>query len=416
MKLLNYKLKAVAMQFAILVSVIVALLLSAFLLYTFTFKKFSSQSDRVLKNITTASAGFIYFEKPENIFTDSINIELEGNELKLKKSYWGSFEKLISMGGRGGVAFSKAGLVGSKFSEKPVGLYLADRGMPLVVVGKARLEGNNYLPDQLVKAGSIAGEYYQGNSLVYGKIFQSDTLLPKLDENWKIYLEDMLGFIPSAEDQVEEVSDINNSFFKPRVVVYQAEKIELSQKIYGNIIIKSETEIEVSRFSELDQVLVIAPKVTVNSGFKGNLHIIANEVDVAANVFFEYPSSIVVVNKTEGHQEGNFNSLAKLKIGENVQFKGNLIYLDKRNNQKSMKDIFIDEGSVITGTVYCEGYTELRGTVKGSIFTHYLVSNQKGSIYINHLFNGQILENDLTQEMSGLLLEDQPKNIASWLY
>jgi len=411
-----FKLKASALHFAILVSVIVALLLSSFLLLTYTFSTFSIKSDQVLENIMQSNLGIEYLFDSEIKVADSLEIQLNQAPVILKKSYWGSFEKVSSKAGIGFIAFEKIALLGSISGAERTSIYVEDHQLPLVVVGNTRIEGNAYLPENNIKPGNIAGNYYQGNNLIYGKHSKSEKRLPELDPEWKLYAMEMLEFAPNPNEDVVGLDNLSNSFFNNRKVIYQSDKIFLEQEVKGYIIVKSETEIEVSQFAKLDQVLLIAPKVVFNNRFKGNVHVIANEVLVQENVVLAYPSSIVVMGKDPIKEENGFVSKPKIEIGKATIFQGNIIYLDSSKDSQSKNDILIYENVLIEGTVYCEGYTELQGTVVGSVLTSYFVANQEGSIYINHIYNGQVLTNKANPEICGILYEHARNKIASWLY
>lgn len=416
MKWKVYKLKASALHFAILISVIVALLLSSFLLLTYTFSAFSIKSDQVLENIKQSNLGIEYLFKPEIKVSDSLEIQLNQVPVILKSSYWGSFEKVSSKAGIGSSAFEKIALLGSISGVERTSIYVEDHQLPLVVVGITRIEGTAYIPENNIKPGNIAGNYYQGNSLIYGNRSYSSLALPELEPEWKLYAKEMLDFVPSPNEDVVGLNNISNSFFNEKKVIFQSERIFLEQEIKGYVIIKSEIEIEVSQFAKLDKVLLIAPKVVFNKEFKGNAHVIANEVIVQENVELKYPSSIVVIGKDSIKEEDGFVSKPKIEIRNAAIFQGNIIYLDSYKDSKSKIDVHIEEDALIEGTIYCEGYTELSGTVVGSVLTSYFVANQEGSIYINHIYNGQVLTNISNPEICGVPFENQFSKIASWLY
>lgn len=410
------KLKASALHFAILIAVIVALLLSSFLLLTYTFSSFSIKSDQVLENIKQSNLGIEYLFKPEIKVSDSLEIQLNQVPVILKSSYWGSFEKVSSKAGIGSSAFEKIALLGSISGVERTSIYVEDHQLPLVVVGNTRIEGTAYIPENNIKHGNISGNYYQGNSLIYGNRSYSSIALPELEPEWKLYAKEMLDFVPSSNEDVVGLDNISNSFFNNRKVIFHSERIFLEQEIKGYVIIKSEIEIEVSQFAKLDQVLLIAPKVVFNKEFKGNAHVIANEVIVQENVELKYPSSIVVIGKDSTKEEDGFVSKPKIEIRNSAVFQGNIIYLDSYKDSKSKIDVHIEEDALIEGTIYCEGYTELSGTVVGSVLTSYFVANQEGSIYINHIYNGQVLTNISNPEICGVPFENQFSKIASWLY
>ena len=70
----------------------------------------------------------------------------------------------------------------------------------------------------------------------------------------------------------------------------------------------------------------------------------------------------------------------------------------------------------ITGSIFCEGNTVLKGVVRGSVFTQKFLVNAEGSRYINHIFGGEIRSNKLPKSFGGLPLKRASKEIAQWMY
>jgi hypothetical protein len=410
------RVKASAMQFAILVSVIVTLLLSSFLLFTYTYSSFSIRSEQVLRNISAANKGIAYSCRADVEIKDSLSMVIEEIPVMIDKQYWGSFELIRSRAGEGNSSFEKVVLVGAKSGFERPGIYLENNNLPLVLVGKTRIEGDAYTPEDIIKPGSIAGHYYAGDKLVYGRRFQSLKKLPVVDILWKTYARNLLAYIPGGNTSVIELRDASNSFLEQSQVIYSTDKLVLREILKGNVILKSETAVEITSLSQIDQVLVIAPKVIIRKGFKGSLHVITEEIEVEDEVWLQYPSSIVVFEKDNFEADSPYSYIPRIGLGQSSLLEGNLLYFGSSSENISRNDILINEGSVVEGDVYCEGHTDLKGTVIGTLYTKFFVANQGGSLYINHIYNGQILKAGVKENMSGLLLAGEPRNVATWLY
>lgn len=404
------------MQFAILVSVLVALLLSSFLLFTYTYSSFSLRTNQLLDNIDASNNGISYMTRAEVQIIDSLSLVLDEVPVLLKTSLWGAYQLVHSKGGAGSTAFEKVALLGAGHRAEAAGIYLENNQLPLVLAGNTYIEGDAYTPDDIIKPGSIAGHYYFGNQLIHGRRFKSEEKLPALNAEWRSYVQEMLHFIPSAEDVVVGLENTGTSFFLNRQVIFQENKIFLDQSLSGNIIVVSRQEIEVLAFAKLDQVLLIAPKVIFKSGFEGNAHVISEEAIVEENVRLHYPSSITVLAREGEELKPEDVYKPKIIIGQKSIFEGNILFLDSSEDEGHKNDVLLAEDSFIEGNVYSEGYTELRGTVSGSIYTRYFVANQSGSLYINHIYNGRILKAKEKKEIAGLVLEDSDKKVAAWLY
>lgn len=409
------KIKASAMQFAILVSVIIALLLGSFLLFTYTYTSFSSRSSEVISNIRNSDAGIKFLAESMDVPEDSLVVLNNGTPVQLKNSYWGSFRKVYSEASLGKNSFIKIALLGAGSEAKVTSIYLEDNQMPLVVAGDAHVEGNAFIPENIVKAGSVGGNYYTGDQLIYGRRQPSETDLPSLDVKWLAYAKSMLDYIPVRGDDVIELQPLNQSFFKAPIFIFQQEAVHLREKLQGHIILRSEEKVVVEPWAKIDQVLLIAPEVVIKKGFNGSLHVISEKIIVEEGVELQYPSSLVAFEKDD-LDEPNYNFDPKIRIGMNSVVRGNILYLASRREKKSKKDLFIAENSLVEGSVYCEGYAEIKGTIIGTIYTKFFGASHNGSLYINHVFAGKVLTAEVNQKMGGLLLEGKQKQVAAWLY
>lgn len=359
--------------------------------------------------------GIHYLFVPENKINNSLAIEINNTPVKLSSTYWGSFEKVSSIGGTESKSFRKMALLGSHYEGEIPSIYLEDNQLPLVLVGNSRIEGEAFLSEKKVKPGSISGHYYNGEKLVYGKIKDSNSKLPGLEIEWRAYVKKMQDFIPDKDELLIDLDNLNNSFFKERRIIYQNEKIYLDKNIKGNVIIKSESAIEISRKAQLNQVLLIAPKIIIKGGFEGSLHIIAEEIKIDENVKLLYPSSLIVMTRP-GVEIKNSDIIPEIEIGANSLFQGNLIFLKSSENEKINTNVLIGDKVLVEGNIYCEGYIELKGKVIGSLFTKYFVANEGGSKYINHIYNGKILTTGITPEYCGILFKGIKKKVALWLF
>ncbi|PKD18029.1 hypothetical protein APR41_18115 [Salegentibacter salinarum] len=395
------KVKASAMYFVILVAIIVGLILSSFLLLTHTFVSYHSKSTEIFEDIDHIENGI------DSVLTKTENTPMGANpHFFSTKEYWGSFELLVFNSEN---EFSKAVLLGGEINDLSSNIYLADNKLPLVVAGNAKLEGIGYFPKNLIKPGSIDGNYFNKGKLFYGESFASKNDLPQVSTSWRNYIENIVRSTPDKLGELMELSNASNSFFHTTGVIYSPDALLISHRLQGNIIVKSEKTIRVSSLSELNQIILIAPEVVIESGFRGNIHIISNEIEIKSNSLLEYPSSVIVTE----NQSQEFRK-PRIQVLKNSTIKGNIIAFERVKKNKLKNDIIIAANVNIEGSIYCEGYLDLRGRVHGNVFSQFFATHQNGSIYINHLYDGEILKH--IEDLGGVLLEDNNKIRAKWLY
>ena len=411
------------MQFAILVATIIAILLGSFLTLSQTHIFFNTQSKILGNVIDSANAGIEYSLKKEHIIADSISIENDIYSTRIKKTSWGGYLKINSTASAKIKSFSKAALTGNKVSDPALGIYLSENKLPLVFVGNTVIEGDAYVSDFGIKPGIISGHYYNGKELIKGNINVGKGALPELDPVWLNDLRRLQEYIPFNSDKVIQRVDINkNSFFQNTHFVYDENKIILNETYIGNILIKSETEVVITSIAQLTDVVVIAPKITIEKGFVGSASFIAEErIALAENVRLHYPSSLIVINTKNEEDIPIPKGEEPIFIADNSTIAGTVIYLDEReekmdNRMNSFTHIAIAPIGTVNGYVYCQGNVELMGTVTGAIYTDRFLSREFGSVYINHIYNGKVLGRDIDPAFGGLPFKESDKAIVKWLY
>ncbi len=412
------------MQFALLISVLVALLLSAFLLLTHVQSFFTIKTQEVLQTSALTNQQ-IFKSLPERITTKDTIVTTEGDkQQKIFTNYHGAWTKVFSQIETHHQKIKKTALIGSTFDQKSPNLYLSNTNSPLVIVGDTRLEGNSYLPKQGVKAGNISGNYYQGSSLYYGRVIESEATLPKVDQQWISYLERLSnGSLLNEEHSISLKKELKHTFYKQGQNISSPSTIILGDEdIAGNITIQSAIQIIVHSTAKLEGVILIAPNIIIKDNVKGNLQAIATKkITVGKGCYLSYPSALILFdqNKIKNTTEGTTsqNKEPDFTISKNTLIEGSVVYLKKqKDTQNRIKTHLKTElGTEIIGEVYCEGNIDFQGIVRGSVYTRQFIANQSGSIYLNHVYNGKILNNPIPN-YAGLPFINSKNSVAKWLY
>lgn len=407
-----------ALQFAIYTATVVALLLFGLLLYLHTFSFFGQQISVSNTNIKATTNGFAFVLK-ENLFnSDTLlipNYEDAFQKTKAVSNYWGIFQETKILTSKNTKKFQKAAFIGSHFeSQNRKALYLKDLFKPLVVVGTTKIEGTASIAELGIRPGNIAGNSYYGDRLIYGNMDRSTDRLPQLTTSFYDNIDYFLkGYKPSSNSDYLITNSKNvNSFFENTKWLYSTSILTIQDEFIGNIIIKSDTLIRVTKTSKLKDIVLIAPTIIIEDDVIGTFQAIASSrIKVGKNVVLNYPSSLVLKKDTIDNEKDNL-----LFIDENTTVKGIICYLTKNEVGNFETALLCSEKSTILGDVYCEGNFELKGSVIGSVYTHQFISNTAGTLFINHLYNASLSSANLPEYYSGLLFENQPKSIMKWLY
>tara|TARA_R110002124_G_scaffold17532_3_gene73525 strand:- start:410752 stop:411990 length:1239 start_codon:yes stop_codon:yes gene_type:complete len=406
------KIRASVLQFSILIATLVALLLLSFITLTHTHRFFKIQSDNFRATIDNAQEGIILSLEPDFKEGEIIS-EKENSQLDISTSYWGGFQKVTSVATKDSKTFSQMALVGALAENKRTALYLVDNNNALVLVGNTNIEGLSYIPSKGVKAGSIAGNYYNGKNLISGEIRHSNSRLPKLHPTFLNFIKALQKTPDVSESLVVLEGELKNSFFEKEKVVYSPDMIVFTGKATGNMRIQSDREVTIDTYAQLTDVTIVAPIIRVQEGFNGRVHLIASDsIVIEKNVVLNYPSSLVLSEKSDSKD----NEFASIEIEEPSTIQGIVIHLQNREPEKATPNIVISKGASIEGEVYCEGHLELLGKVNGTVYTNKFLVRAPGGVYINHLYDGSISAKELPQEFSGLPLEKSTKGIVQWLY
>jgi len=414
------------MHLALLVGTIVALLLASFVLlvhFNSFFRIKTIKSSNLIEDVNQHVFEVLNDSKLQ--IGDTLRVEKNNTIRKTYLSFHGCWQKIYSESVDFKTYFSKTLFVGSKITLSTPNLYLKNSNSPLVLVGNTTLKGNVFLPKQGVKAGTIAGNYFQNSQLVFGKTSFSQSELPKLDSQWISYVKSLYSNALMQENELNNLSlEMKNSFKDKAKIVYKASPISLNQgEIHGNIILKSATSITVNAGVSLIDVILIAPRIDIRSNVKGTFQAFAQkQIKVGDNCKLNFPSALVLYKKETTEEIKNTES--PIEIGVNSRVEGSVVFLREKNkiNKRFRRGIKthlkIKENVFVSGEVYCQGNMELLGTINGSCYTERFVANQFSSKYINHIYNGEI-KPFLVKPYSGLSFEGRrikEKSIAKWLY
>ncbi len=423
-----FRVKAGALQFTIFVAVLIALLLGALILYAYTFVYMKEQSKGAIENIQLSNIGISHLLEKQDNNADTLKLDFSNNEnqsIKIHLSSWGVFEKAFVRSHFRKKVFVKVAILGSLINtEEDPTLILQDTHNPLTVVGKTRIKGNTFLPEQSVKSGYIAGNSYYGKQLIYGSIKKSDLTLPKVNATIlkaiPFYLQEYKPLKQNEYINLDSKHKIAVSFKENTKGSYSKSPIVLEENtIRGNVIIKSDTLIRIKNTAFLKDIILVAPIVEIEDGVIGNFQVIAsNKITVGKKCTLNYPSALVLYQDNKDKLEVVSNSILenKIFIDEGTVIKGSVLYFQTKETSDFQTQIVLEKDARIKGQVFCNGNFELKGIVSGTVCTKLFIANQAGSIFINHVYNGEIENENIPNFFGGIILENEHKVVMKWLY
>ncbi|WP_425237703.1 hypothetical protein [Ulvibacterium sp.] len=417
------KIKAGALQFVLFIGAIIAILLFSFVLISYTHSFFGKKTDLTVDIIQETEYGLQYayqrnmgvgeiLQVPTNRDTDI--------SITVQKTYWGIFEKYVSIAEQGKQSFSKLALSGNRYPDGLPALYLRDKQRPLIIAGNSKITGDAYLPQQGIRMGNISGNSYRHSRLVHGRERQSKTTMPKLAEETIGEINRLLNANQSGESTIplRPKMEVKNSFASPTVhindYIIELESVSLT----GNIKIMASHKLVVHPTAMLRDVVLVAPEIEIRDGVKGYFQAIASKkIHMGKHCELAYPSALVVKEKQSNRTPQNRNPAANLFVDDQSVVNGIVLYLDESEERTYAPQLKISENALVRGQVYCTENLELPGTILGNATTDAFIALANGSIYQNHLYNGHIDSAKLPLAYVGLPIAGSgDKKTMKWLY
>lgn len=397
--MINKRLQANALQYTLVIGTVVFVLVLTLMLYFHLNSMISFKTENNLQKIQSHQDAFYGNSKEDSPF--------------LIKKNWGAFELAQSSETKQALSnspFSRIAIMAPKFYDQPLPqLYLDNTSNYFNISGDTRLEGQLKVPYRLIKTGNVAGYIFSGNRILEQKLSLPDKTFPVFN-NERSRFEDYMEF--NNDSLIDTIPHrLTHSFYKPTVTYFNQGTIELFEtELKGNIKVVSETKIVVYNTSEIQDILLIAPIIEIKNGTRMTAHAIARDsIKLQERVSMAFPSSLTI-------PQNNFSE-PQIIISKNVNFSGIICQFSNPKENRFYPHVYIDESVEIQGLVYNRGYTNLSGSVRGSIFTREFLAQERGTLYCNHLINGKIEVPDSKNNFLKLFdTSNKNKTPIKWLY
>ena len=280
-------------------------------------------------------------------------------------------------------------MIGDEIDATHPTLYFPDQRQPLKLCGKTKIEGVAYLPERGLERGYLTGKPYKNDKLLYGTKRKSERTLPSLKAGLRT--SGIGDYLMNSVKIDFFQKDSSFSFSEDTRLVSQIEPLYLNNRIEGNIVLHSFDSIIVSTNAQLENVILIAPNVRFEKGFKGTVQVIAHKrIQCDKSVFLKYPSALIL-NENQRNQSSHKNGIF-LREGAKV-VGGVLLFSLQPDFRKPIRLELRD--AVIGGLVYNQGETELKGKIIGHLYAAKFVLRSGGGNYSNHLLDAIITNKEL---------------------
>lgn len=419
-------LKGGSLLYATVIALIIAILSGSLMLFSY-FKEQEKNiyltQETLFRNVLS---GVHLALASDSIITVGVDhyIDLWGNNTDsvfIRKINWGGYQVILSKTFSKTISRQKAVLIGSlPDTTCKAALYLQDNGKPLTLCGKTFINGTCYLPQAGVKWGNIEGKFFDGKELINGRTKLSSPVLPAIDSKMidklqsyffekKPLNDSMMYYVPTdAHDS------ILNSFFNKTIRIYSHNRITLSNGSYysGNILIVSDTEVVLTANCIVNNIIIYAPIVRVQSTFSGSLQIYARDsICVPQKACFIYPSVLGIIRSKVS------TTNAAILLGNGVSFSGNIFGYNNMASTNEHVSINIGKTDTVRGQVFTNGEVTLDGIIYGNVICSHFIATYSSGQYEDYLLDATIDAEKRSQYyLNTLFVKSTAKSILKWVY
>lgn len=372
--------KAHSLLYAIYICLIVSIICGALLYFANLYNQlnlyYNLQEELYIQNQSVVNFALGNKIIPTEIEKD----ENSGIEGSYKTKQYGLLTLLLAESSVGNDTVTSAHFVGNYVTDKTA-VYLTSISKSLSYSGNVTLTGNSQLPSTFIETAYInnSANKFTNN----GKITISDIRLPEINPDFEKIFEETKGLQTALKD-VEKPKDslYYNSFFNETKDIYINSL--LSNIIFkGNFILRSKDSIRIQKSTVLEDVILIAPKITFESGFKGTVQAFATKgIELEEKVILNYPSVLCVYNKNEEE--------SKIIIKKESTISGGIVLFGNGADDFDKTSMEIAEEGLIFGDIYCTGKLALKSNVYGSVYTNRFFVKTMASSYDNTISDVEI--------------------------
>lgn len=372
--------KASTLYFVIIVSLIIAVLTSSFIATGYFYRGEIQKAARQANLQDNLQSGIaILLSASYNSYNADLTTSLfddQNDTVLIRKERWGVFSTGTAKSFIQKDTIRSVFLIGLDTGTDRSALYLTDENRPLSISGATRITGMAELPASGIRSSYVNGKPYSGKKLVEGEITKSKrNLIPLQTE----VLNELRSYISEERQYLPEGDSVFNSFFNKSLIIDPGLKIQ-GKILQGKILIISDTTLTIGKSSVLRDVIVYAPAILVEEGFRGNCQLFASDsIIIGKNSRFDYPSCIGVIR-----MQGT-DLQPKVSIGNGTNVSG-IIFAHEDVLSPLQTMINLGKDTHITGEIY-GGIIKMNGKIEidGKISCNRFIVQTAMTLYENYL-------------------------------
>lgn len=413
------RVKAGVLQLTLGISLVIAIICASMIMLAYL-SRMTYVHQRIADKLRdNAYSGIEYGKAVRNSlgFNEPTSVDLFGEEtdsVVVIRKPWGVFEIIAASAHQNKHHYNRSALITAQPDDigKSI-IYSPENNAPIYLAGRTVLDGDVFVSARKFTTGFINNTGFEGTKLFQGNSRVSMQDIPGIDTV-------LLSSISAVVHGYQDTYSINKLDFFPigrrlgfgvveSNLYYSNQSIELSDSLAGNLMVQSAIKIRITADAHLDDLIVIAPHIEIDNGFKGSIQCIAtNSIIVGKDSRLRYPSALVLLH----HGQDSLVSIGERAIVEGI------VVLPGFDQSVSGKGRFqIRKGGVLHGMAYINGAADIQGSIWGHITARVFSATSGDAQYPGHIYNAEISSKKRSPYMSGSLLWANTKEIivAKWL-
>ncbi len=358
-------------------------------------------------------SGFLLYDKVRSINSETAEDmkirlfeEIDDSEIFINKKLWGLYEITnISNYNKTMIEYRMTGL---GCENENYTLFYRENGSPLFLTGTTTIEGKVNLPKAGFKYAQLQSDFFSGKELMIGNIGISGENLPDIDFGVKKYLDSLLRLKISKGINTYCPDSLIYPFSNPYpYIISTGGKKKLSSLLKGYIMLISK-EIIIDSCARLEDIIILADKIKVKSGFVGTAQLLANDsIIIEERVNLKFPSGVFLYPKNKNR----YALLSKESCLEGY------VVIDGEDNEDIIKPNFCQQNdSYVNGLLYVNGVGVFSGNLTGRAVLGKAVYYTNDGYYDNIISDMMIKEsNSLTLPIWFKMQDNYCKKEIKWL-
>ena len=340
----------------------------------------------LLNNLTSLKWGLNQSED------EALLLHSSGDTSEVRTKDWGVY-RMVHVKTKHRLANVEKTAIGGVYNTKTdlPALYVPNKTDQIQLCGSTLLEGNIYISERGLKRGHIARKSFSRDKLYVGSLNVSDKKLPALN-----ILTDFMSYERIREDSEllsSLPSDSAFSFYGKTSLFSSLDALEIANNLRGNLVVHSFDQIRVRALANLENIILIAPRIIIEKGFSGTLQAFASEeIFCEEEVNLLYPSALVMLRTERTEAQG------RIFMDKGSRVIGGVLLYDADPYFRNPLNLELNE-AMVGGVVYNTGESEIRGEVYGSLFTQKLLLHAGGGSYDNYLLDATISSVQVPERM-----------------